>query len=217
MTGRRERNKLANRDAILAAAREAFYELGFDACTVRDVIRRTRLATGTFYNYFADKEEVFRELIEIRVREVTARMTLVRKNARSLHDFVYDSYRVVFEEIRADPFVFRLVLRNENALRSLYADSVLGISVRALQADMRDAIRRGILPEIDVDLLAAAFFGAGYEMGRVFARQPDRDPEAAAQFTARLFLGGVQAFSDQTSIKQLKLRVRPRTPDTVPE
>jgi AcrR family transcriptional regulator len=208
--GRRERNKLANRASILAAAREAFFELGFDACTIRDIIRRSGLAAGTFYNYFTDKESVFRELIEIRVREVTSRMTMVRKNARSLHDFVLGSYRVVFEEISNDPFVFRLVLRNENVIRSLYTESVMGISVRALKLDMRDAIRRGILPEIDVDLLSAAFFGAGYEMGRVFAEQPERDPEAAAQFTARLFLGGIQAFNDKGCVKPLKLRVRSR-------
>src|SRR5271156_3372417 len=61
--GKRERNKAQNRGDILIAAREVFTELGYGAATVRDIIRRTRLASGTFYNYFPDKESVFRELL----------------------------------------------------------------------------------------------------------------------------------------------------------
>ena len=45
--GKREQTKAHNRAAILAAAREVFAELGYDAAGVRDVIRRTELASGT--------------------------------------------------------------------------------------------------------------------------------------------------------------------------
>src|SRR5215813_6000485 len=60
--GKRERTKMANRQAILAAARRVFGEMGYDATTVRDIIRGTELASGTFYNYFKSKEEVFEAL-----------------------------------------------------------------------------------------------------------------------------------------------------------
>ena len=46
--GKREQTKVQNRQAILDAAREVFGELGYDASTVRDIIRRTGLAAGTF-------------------------------------------------------------------------------------------------------------------------------------------------------------------------
>src|SRR5439155_26452791 len=52
--GRREATKQANRPAILDAARDVFAQLGYGAATVRDIVRRTDLATGTFYNYFPD-------------------------------------------------------------------------------------------------------------------------------------------------------------------
>jgi len=54
---KRERTKASNRAAILEAARDVFAELGYDAATVRDIVRRTDLASGTFYNYFPDKED----------------------------------------------------------------------------------------------------------------------------------------------------------------
>ena len=62
---RRDATKQANRTAILDAARAVFADLGYGAATVRDIVRRTDLATGTFYNYFPDKEAVFRALLKI--------------------------------------------------------------------------------------------------------------------------------------------------------
>src|SRR5436305_11785475 len=62
--GKREQTKARNRAVILAAARKIFGELGYDATTVRDVIRATDLSVGTFYEYFRDKEEVFAAVAE---------------------------------------------------------------------------------------------------------------------------------------------------------
>jgi AcrR family transcriptional regulator len=60
--GRREQTKAQNRQLILDAARNVFAELGYGAATVRDIIRATPLASGTFYNYFKSKEEVFQAI-----------------------------------------------------------------------------------------------------------------------------------------------------------
>src|SRR5947207_15561918 len=62
--GRREERKAENRAKLLAAARKVFGEKGLGAATARDIVRETDLATGTFYNYFRDKEDVFRALLE---------------------------------------------------------------------------------------------------------------------------------------------------------
>jgi AcrR family transcriptional regulator len=46
--GRREQKKRANRALILRAARAVFADLGFESTTVRDIVRPTGLASGTF-------------------------------------------------------------------------------------------------------------------------------------------------------------------------
>ena len=56
-SGRREQSKAENRAALLKAARTVFAEMGYGAAGVRDIVRRTDLASGTFYNYFKDKAE----------------------------------------------------------------------------------------------------------------------------------------------------------------
>src|SRR5262249_30827806 len=51
------------RAAILAAALEEFAARGFAATRLDDVARRARIAKGTIYLYFRDKESVFQELV----------------------------------------------------------------------------------------------------------------------------------------------------------
>src|SRR3954467_12144543 len=74
--GRREQNKAENRAALLKAARSVFAEIGYGAAGVRDIVRRTDLASGTFYNYFKDKAEIF----EAVVREMS--VELMRRHPR---------------------------------------------------------------------------------------------------------------------------------------
>src|SRR5579864_6880872 len=62
--GKREQTKLANRQAILDAARAVFREMGYEGATVRDIIRRTGLSVGAFYNYYRSKEEVYEALAD---------------------------------------------------------------------------------------------------------------------------------------------------------
>jgi len=205
--GKREQNKAANRAAILEAAQRVFVEKSYDAVTIRDVIRRTELASGTFYNYFKTKEDVLRALIEEHVQALTADLRRVRGAARSLDEFVHGAYLAAFTAVVEDPVLYNLMIRNETAVRSLYAESVMGLSTQALREDIEDAIRRGIMPPLDAGYLSAAFFGAGYEMGRILAESPKKDPVAAAAFATRLFLGGVHAFASDR-VTTMKPRVR---------
>jgi len=207
-TGKREQNKLANRSAILEAARQIFLEQGYEAVTIRDVIRKTDLASGTFYNYFTSKEEVFRALVEDRILALTGELKRVRQDARSLDEFVYNAYLAGFTAVAQEPVLYNLMMRNEAAVRALYKETVMGISTRALREDIRDAIRRGIMPALDAEYLSAALFGAGYEMARILAESPNKDPAAAAAFATRVFLGGIQSFASGNKVTTLKPRVR---------
>jgi len=51
------------RAAILAAALEEFVARGFATARLDDVARRARIAKGTIYLYFRDKETLFQELV----------------------------------------------------------------------------------------------------------------------------------------------------------
>lgn len=60
--GRRERRKLATRDALLDAARSLLVSRSMDALGIDEITERADVARGTFYNYFPDKDALEREL-----------------------------------------------------------------------------------------------------------------------------------------------------------
>jgi len=204
--GRRERNKEANRAAILEAARRCFLEMGYETVTIRDVIRLSGLAAGTFYNYFPDKEALFRALVESRLGLVQDRIHAARERARSVETFFYESYLAALQEVRADPEFFELMFRNEPVVRSMYNDNIFGLLMRSLQDDLREAIVRGVFPEVDVDALTAISFGAGYELCRLQTEQPRRKPEETARFVTRLFIEGVNALQAEAKLIRLGTR-----------
>jgi AcrR family transcriptional regulator len=190
--GKREATKAANRAAILESAREVFAELGYGQATVRDVIRRTELASGTFYNYFPDKESVLRALVEDNAQAVRARLLEARAQARSVEEFVRAGYRVYFESIIEDRPTFELMRRNAGTIRQLIHEPALGAGVEELAEDLRGLARAGRMDPADVDYVAAAMSGVGIEVG---IRMIDRDPpdvEGATEFATALFLGGLE-------------------------
>src|SRR3954447_18769189 len=135
-TGRREQTKAANREAILDAARAVFCEMGFGAASVRDIVRRTDLATGTFYNYFPDKESVLRALVDEIAEEARRRVRDARRAAASVEGFVGDSYRAYFAFLAEDPGTFELMRRNAGTIRALFDEPALGASLQELREDL---------------------------------------------------------------------------------
>jgi AcrR family transcriptional regulator len=191
---RREQTKAANRAAILRAGREVFGEIGYGAASVRDIVRRTDLATGTFYNYFPDKESVLRALVDEIAGEARRRVRAARLAAHSVEGFVGDSYRAYFALLAEDPETFRLMRRNAGTIRALFHEPALGASIAELREDLDTAIASGALPSHDTELMAAAMVGAGLEVGvRMIERDPP-DVEATADFTTKVFLGALAAF-----------------------
>lgn len=190
----RSQAKQANRLAIMDAARTLFVDKGYGAVSVRDIIRGTGLATGTFYNHFQDKETVFRAVIDAHMGDLTRELVRIRRGADTLEAFVHRTYSFVFETVVREPVFYALIFRNQAVIRAFYEDVVLGMSISSLESDIRDAQQRGLIPDdLDVGYLAAAFFGVGHELGRALSQRPRarQDPAQAASVATQIFLRGI--------------------------
>jgi AcrR family transcriptional regulator len=188
---RREHTKAANRAALVTAGREAFSELGYDAVGVRDIVRRTDLASGTFYNYFPDKPALFRAVVEEVGAEARRRVRAARREATDARSFVRDGFAAFFEFIASEPKAFGFLARNFDTIRQHFGDAVLPAGLGELREDLEDAIARGLFPPVDVDYCAHAMVAVGLELGgRLLARQPPDIPGATA-FATALFADGL--------------------------
>src|SRR5881397_2574140 len=162
--GRRERTKAVNRAAILDAARAVFAEHGYEGAAVRHIVARTPLAPGTFYNYFPDKESIFRALVNESIARVREELRGARRDATSLEEFVGGAYHAYFEAMAEDPTMFQLMRRNAGTIRAMLDDPVLAAGVDELLEDLEAAIARGELPPLDAGYMARAMAGAGLEI-----------------------------------------------------
>ena len=148
---KRASNRASNRDAILDAARAVFAELGYGGATVRDIIRRTDLATGTFYNYFTNKEDVFEALSNDTGEELRALLSEARKKAGNFEQFIEASYLTYFTYYAENPETYRLMRSNRG--RDGDNSNMQGPQVTAGLAEMRQDIERamklGMIPQND--------------------------------------------------------------------
>jgi AcrR family transcriptional regulator len=62
-SSRKARERLRHRQEILSAALELFAQKGFYNVSMHDIAAAAEFATGTLYNFFASKEDLFFELL----------------------------------------------------------------------------------------------------------------------------------------------------------
>ncbi|HEY5243258.1 MAG TPA: TetR/AcrR family transcriptional regulator [Polyangiaceae bacterium] len=75
---RRDEARALFRNAILDAAEAVFAERGFHGARIQDIAERARIAVGTVYNHFEDKDDVLGALLEQRSEEMISQLHPVR-------------------------------------------------------------------------------------------------------------------------------------------
>ena len=193
--GKREQTKVQNRQAILDAAREVFGELGYDVATVRDIIRRTGLAAGTFYNYYRSKEEVFEALADEGARRFSPILKAERAKAPDFESFVRGAIRAYYATL-ADEHANWMARRppGEPHPESPAHTPEMG----AVFAEVRDALseeieRRGA--SLNADYLAASCIAVARSVGEKMLERRPIDTQGAAEFASAMILTGLCGLS----------------------
>jgi AcrR family transcriptional regulator len=187
--GRREERKAQNRAKLLAAARRVFAEKGFGEATARDIVRETDLATGTFYNYFRDKQEVFQALLQEfqdRVEDVTGASR--RDTSLTMEQRIEQGALAFYKVVAEDAELFH-VLRRNNVFAILPAQTVFPDGMAEFSRDLDLWRQEGDLPGVDIDYLSSAIAGAAVQVANRMVERDPPDPEEAARFMSRAVIG----------------------------
>ncbi len=159
---RRQEQGRDKRALILAAALDEFSQNGFAAARLDDVAKRAKVAKGTIYLYFKDKESLFQELLRAQISPVIAMLEAVLSESgkdhrpvplRELALRVADLFvEQVIETRRKD--IVRLILTEGPRfpkLAEFYYREVISRALAALRARAGRALKDG---EIKHDTLS---------------------------------------------------------------
>jgi AcrR family transcriptional regulator len=177
----------ATRAKLLAAAEAQIGQSGFHAASVSSITRHAGVGQGTFYLYFASKEDALRELVRHMGRElrralsqatagVTDRLEAEREGFRAFIRFSLEHknlYRVVMESQFVDESIYRE-----------YYQTLATAYTRALgQAQAAGQVRQG-----DAATLAWALMGVAHFLGLRYAIWEDSEPPEEVLQTAFDFI-----------------------------
>ena len=191
--GKRELTKVANRQAIMDAAREVFGELGYETATVRDIIRRTGLAAGTFYNYYRSKDEVYLALSAECARQFAPLLKAQRAQSADWSEFVRAAIGAYFLFL-SDAHKTWLARRPpEEVVPHVHGETPEMAAVfNEVREAIVDEIAKGRAPAADPDYVAAACIAIARDVGeRMLTRRPI-DTQGATEFAVAMIQGGLQ-------------------------
>jgi AcrR family transcriptional regulator len=195
--GRREERKAQNRAKLLYAARKVFAEKGIGEATARDIVRETDLASGTFYNYFRDKEDAFRALLEEMAERSRAIVRAQRREpGRTVEERVAGAYRAYFAWAVEERELFQVFRRNAGAIALMPDAGIFEMGVAELLEDLSDWEDAGDIPRVDLDYLATATVAIGFQIATHLVDREPPDVEGATRFCTRMFIGGVRALAE---------------------
>jgi AcrR family transcriptional regulator len=190
---RRQALSEQTRREILAAARETFGRLGYEAASVALIAEAARATTGALYHHFADKPALFAVVAE----EIEAEIAVALAKAGEAEPDPWARLELgvgqVLEHL-LDPQVRRIVLIDApkvlgpTAWRAIQMRYGLGMATLALQGLAEAGLARMADPALAAQMLLAALL-----QGAEAVADAD-DPEAALERVQRDFLILLRAF-----------------------
>ncbi len=197
---RREKVKLANREAILSAAEEIFAEKGFYAATVDEIAERAEFSKGALYTYFKNKEDIFLSLVLDKVdkqKEMNqglgaslAPMECIKRLIRA-HLKFFEENKEYFQIITSERNRFKPGTKNKLRRELMkrfqsYLKDVEGL--------MKAAIDKGDLKNLTPNYLAIALIGIinSFTAQWIFTGS-ESSLQEMSEVVTKLFLEGAKA------------------------
>lgn len=160
-----DRPKTLNQDQIMLSAMEVFSEIGYTKATIKDITTRAKVAHGTFYHYFKNKNDLLERLVDellvkvdndVHPKSLSVNLyEAMRNEAQKILDFYYQNRGVL------------LALKEAMMVDQHYKEKWLEISERLfkrIERDIKGSMKKGYCHNMNiaVTIRALAFMFEGY-------------------------------------------------------
>ena len=154
----------ATRQRLLDAAESIFAELGYHEASIVKITEAAGVAQGTFYLYFASKQEIFEELVRDLNRRVRHAMAAGAERGRTRREAELLGFRGYFEFIAEHGALYRIIRQAEFVSPETLHDHYEAIASGYVAA-LESAMDRGEVARMDPEVLAWALMGVGELLG----------------------------------------------------
>lgn len=163
------------RRRLLEAAEQVFGELGFRRASIAEIVRRAGVAQGTFYLYFASKEDIFRALVRHMSHELRKAIATAVAGLSDRFEIEREGYRTFFRFVLAHRFLYRIVLESQFVDEAVYREYYQRLAegyARGLAKAMAD----GQIRRMDPETLAYCLMGIAHFLGMRWVLWENREP-----------------------------------------
>jgi AcrR family transcriptional regulator len=210
--GRQTPRRLRRAGEILAAAREAFLDKGFERSSVAEIAGRVGVVEGLVYTYFPTKrellDEVLRGMYVPLIADVEAGFARIRGLRSRLRFLIWRHLRVYVEE----PGLSRLVLHEVRTGPEYFKSVLHDLQVQYtafLMRTVREAERDGELPPgNDAEMIRSLVYGGiEHRMWATLFGRGTIDVEVTADRYTELVLRGILAAASAPADPALERRI----------
>jgi len=192
-----QQRALRKRDALIGSAAIEFARHGFDTATAKSIAAAAGVATGTFYQYFSDKNDILRELADQRLMSLQQQLnSLAFTKDADLIDKQHNTAFIaeLFEQSLL--FVYDFHAQQPELHQSLdpQLNLIMSEAESAMQARVLQFVRSCDLPNADIVADNLFAMGEGVVHRHVFfysANPIDKTISTAAAMLASYFSSNI--------------------------
>ena len=192
---RRQLNKQQNRDSIILASRKVFTEKGIDSSNVREIASIAGLGSGTFYNYFDDKFEVFSVIVNRLISDFSNFIIPEINKAKNFDELVNIAFSSWFNWISNDEENYIFFKNNKKYILDLKwlshnSKEYQNFNKKLLEVTIN--ISKIIkFPQNDISLMVTSVIAVSVNLGDQLLERNDLKPSEVSLFATKLFLKGL--------------------------
>lgn len=155
---------VATRRAILAAAERVIGRQGFNEASIGSITREAGVAQGTFYIYFASKDEIFSELVAEMGRMLRHAISEATAGYSDRLEAEREGLRAFLGFVSAHPELYRIVQEAQFVDRDAYL-AYFRTFAEGYREGLERAARNGAIRPGDAEVRAWALMGIARSLG----------------------------------------------------
>ncbi len=158
------RKGVETRQRLLEAAEQVFAELGYHDASIVKITEAAGVGQGTFYLYFASKQEVFDELVRDLNRRIRHAMTESATRATTRLEAEMLGFRGYFDFAQQHPGLYKIIRQAAFVSPEIFRWHYDRVS-EGYVAALREAMARGEAGQIEPEVVAWSLMAVGETLG----------------------------------------------------